>query len=452
MPFKLEQYLAKKPLDSYPDYIKKEMKIISFFPKELPISYGSFLYRFVKNPGDIDLLQEIDYVDEKTTIDTFIKILKKIINSLDENHIYSEFKCGFDTNYLIEIGDLREGIFYTDKNLIEVLYTKYKQKLFTSDEYYTMIYLLNFLNTLNDSRRFQSAAYDYIYNLIRNKRILRWSAEEILKGYKIISLGRKYTLSEALKDKTIVKIDLIVFLNDQFIEITNLICLTYTDINDEGDEIHIPINVSIDVLHNPQELALDIEKLYYSDKFYSPMKSCKRMYAYMRATRNHYDYLVNNLAPVLTSNAGILYKIKSQIEALIIVLDKKFNKINLNRIHKELQTIKLNFNYVLELSEQTIVNISNRLDHISILNNKESLIEELEDLNKLIKIVVNALTITKMNEFNFNPPPKEFIVQPPRYDHSIIRRPNDNPPKEYNEFVEEIESKALMFNKKNLVA
>ncbi len=172
----------------------------------------------------------------------------------------------------------------------------------------------------------------------------------------------------------------------------------------------------------------------------------------MRATKSHYEYLVNNLAPVLTSNAGIIYQIKSQIEALIIVADKKFNKINLNRIHKELQTIKLNFNYVLELSEQTILNISNKLDHISKLNNKESLIKELEDLNKVIKTVVNSLTITKMNDFNINPPPIEFIVQPPFYDRSIIRRPNENPPKEYNEFVEQIESKALMFNKKHLVA
>jgi len=418
------------------------MKIISFFPKDLPISYGSYLYRYQRWSSDIDLLQYVDYKDEETTINTFNEILKKIVRSLDKNHIYSEFKAGIDPNYLIEVGELINSNFQVNKDLNEILYTKWKNKLFTDLEYWSMIAALKYVATEPDNKEIQCDGFDFVYSLVRNKRILRWSAEEILKGYKIISDNRKYSLYEAIQDDTICKIDLIVYINNRFMEITNLILLTYTETDEYGHEKHIPINISEAAIHNAQALKLDIEKLYYSDKFYSPMKACKRMYGFMRATKGHYEYLVHNLAPVLTSNASALYQMKSEIEAILIVLDKKYNKINLDRSKYHLQDIKSRLNYILEMKDITVIDLSHKIDKITALNNKQQIIEQLEELLKFIKFIVNSLTISKMNEFRINPPPPEFIAYPVSYNNAIVRTVEDKPTDEYKQFVKEIETAA----------
>ena len=430
----LEKYLARKPFDSYPDYVKKEMKIISFFKKELPVSYGSYLYRFQRAPGDIDLLQHVNYKDENTAVRTFIRVLHNIIKSFDNKHIFSEFKAGFDTKYFIDIGGMMNGIYTPHKDLNEILYAKYKEGLFTKDEFFSMHLCLIQIHDDKDNTKLNEWAYDYIYNLIRNKRVLRWSAQEIMKGYKIISMNRKYTLADAIKDDTMVKIDLIVFLNGKFMEITNLLFITYTDTDAYGNEIEVPVNVSEDVLHNLANLKLEVEKLYYSDKFYSPMKACKRIYAIMRATRE-YEYLEKQVVPILNSSASLIYQIKSELEAIIIVLENKFSKINVDRIFNQLQDIKGRLNYNLDISEDVIINLSHEFDHICKLRSKESLIEGIEHLSKQIKQIINYQTIMQMDTLNFNPFPLKFMPGIFSYNNAIIRKPTDNPSARYNEFV-----------------
>jgi hypothetical protein len=454
----LDQYLAKKPIESYPDYVKKEMKFISFYPKDMPISYGSYLYRFQRYASDIDLLQYVDYVDEDTTIKTFIKILKKIINSLDKDHIYSEFKAGLDSNYIIDIGIMREGIYTPAHNLMGVLYEKTKEGLFTRDEYDKMRYMVEIISTniadvgdIDDTTQVNSDVYDYIYNLIRNKRILRWSAEEIMKGYKIISKDKKYTLYDAIQDETIVKIDLIVYLNNKFIEITNLILLTYVDTDEMGNEEHIAINISEEAIHNPTSLRVDIEKLYYSNKFYSPLKACKRMYGYMRAVKgkhNVYDWLPNHLIPVLEGDVSSFYQLKGEIDAILVVLQKKFTKQNLERAKHQLQDIKTRFNYIKILPDETVIRLAYEIDQLHKIKNHEKFIEELETLLTKIKTLVNSAAIYEMNKYGINPPPDVFLPNKGErdYDSTIIRKSLDDPPLIFKTLIKELEHEAKDFS------
>lgn len=459
----LDQYLAKKPIESYPDYVKNEMKFISFYTKDLPISYGSYLYRFQRYASDIDLLQYVDYVDEETTIKTFIKILKKIINSLDKDHIYSEFKAGLDSNYVIDIGIMREGIYTPAFNLLGVLYEKTKDGLFTRDEYDKMRYMIEIsqidTNDIDvpgdpdiDSRKqVNTDIYDEIYNLIRNKRILRWSAEEIVKGYKIISKNKKYTLYEAIQDETIVKIDLIVYLNNKFIEITNLILLTYVDTDEMGNEEHIPINISEKAIHNPTSLRIDIEKLYYSNKFYSPLKACKRMYGYMRAVKgkhNIYDWLPNHLIPVLEGDVSSFYQLKGEIDAILVVLQKKFTKQNFERGIHQLQDIKTRFNYIKILPDETIIRLAYEIDQLCKIKNHEKFIDELESLLTKVKTLVNSAAIYEMNKYDINPPPDVFLPNRGErdYDSTIIRKPDEDPPLIFKTLIKELEHEAKDFS------
>src|SRR5690606_17263558 len=155
---------------------------------------------------------------------TFIRTLKGVIRNLDKDHVYSEFKAGFDYNYVFRIGVLHNGTFLIEDGLAELLNLKYQQNLFTENEYLTMMKAIALVKSTTD-KSVHSMAYDYMFDLIRNRRILRWSKEEILRSYKIISGGKRYTLADALKDETMVKIDLISLVNHRFVEVTNIIFL-----------------------------------------------------------------------------------------------------------------------------------------------------------------------------------------------------------------------------------
>jgi len=146
-------------------------------------TFGSFIYRMQQFGADIDGIQRINYQDENTTIRTFIRTLKSVLRNLDKTHIYSEIKAGLDYNYLFPVGKLHNGIFSIDDNLINVLNKRYKNNRFDSQEYHTMMKAIDIVKNSND-KSIHSMAYDYIFDVIRNRTILRWSKEEILKSQK----------------------------------------------------------------------------------------------------------------------------------------------------------------------------------------------------------------------------------------------------------------------------
>ena len=48
--------------------------------------------------------------------------------------------------------------------------------------------------------------------------ILRWKPNEILRGVKTLRNGEKYTLKEALGDKTLFKLDVIAYIDEKYTE------------------------------------------------------------------------------------------------------------------------------------------------------------------------------------------------------------------------------------------
>jgi len=426
-----KKLLETKPIESYPDSIKKELKIVSMVPKNSATPFGSFIYRLQPFAGDIDTLQHIHYVDEITTIRTFIRTLKNVLRKLDTNHVYSEFKAGLDYNYVFPVGELRDGIFLMDDNLINMLIIRYKQNLFTEKEYLTMMKAIALVKSTDD-KSIHSMAYDYVFDTVRNKKVLRWSKEEILRSYKIINDGQQYTLAEALRDETMVKIDIISLVNHKFVEVTNILFLAYPETDQTGEVEYIPINISEEVLHK-SGLGSDIEKLYCSNKFYSPFKACKRIYAEMRRIKN-YEYL-NQIAPIIRHEISLLYQIKSEIDTFLIILDKTKTQHYINEINDQLQGIKGRLNYVLDITQEQIKDFSADIDNICKTNDRENKHEMIDKLDKSIKTIIEFLTINAMNKHHFNPIPSLFLPNPRHYDRNLVRKPTDNPTAVYKEFV-----------------
>ena len=428
----LKQLIQIKPMESYPFDIKKELMIISLKPSEMATPFGSAIYRMQPYGADIDALQHIHYNTEYETIQQFIRALRHIVLTLDRNHVYSEFKCGLDWNYVIIVGKFENGIFTPDKELVNILKDRHQRSLLSDKEYATMMNALKLVEDNKDDTNINSMAYDYIFDLLRNKMVLRWSKKDILKGWIATTYNPRYLLAEALNDETIVKIDLISLVNGKFVEVTNILFLAYPETAGNGEVEYIPINVSEEKLHS-RGLSPDIEKLYCSNKFYSPFKACKRIYAEMRRIHN-YEYLTK-LAPIIRHDISRLYQLKSQIETFLIILSRSKAKYYINLINHQLQEIKGQLTYVLDLSQEEIIKFSKEIDDIYLTGNLLLKYEKIDKLIKAFKSIIQYLTITAMNKQTLNPIPSIFLPSPRKYDPNLVRKSTDDPTEDYKNFV-----------------
>src|SRR5690606_11974822 len=114
--------------------------------------------------------------------------------------------------------------------------------------------------------------------IFRERKIIRWNESDLLKKYKILPGNLKIKLNEALQYQTFVKLDVIAFINNKFIELTNFFILMY-----EKDGILHPINLSYNFYDDNEKIKIyekqiteDIEKLYFSDMYFNPFKAAKR--------------------------------------------------------------------------------------------------------------------------------------------------------------------------------
>lgn len=426
--------LLTKPKESYPESVNDEVNLISFFKKSQPDLFGSYIYRMQKYASDLDLMQKMKYDKELVVVQQFIRALKRIVRDLGKgNRYFSEFKAGIDPYfkkngfdpYSVDeiIGTLNNGKFNVKPNLPKTIEIMFEDKIINKTERDII------LRIIDDTKHFtmtnQEMSYDLVHEIIRNKIVLRWNKKEILDGYKNIR-GTKYSLSQAIRDKTMCKIDIIALINNKYVEVTNMISLCHI----KNGQCY-PINIDEKLLHSPDGLQKEIEKLYYSNKFYSPLKVCKRMYALSRQLKN-YSY-VDQLGRILRGDTSLLYQIKSEIETFEVLIEK-VPKPPLKQIDRQLSEIKGRINTVLDISNENIVNFSKLINEIIKLRSAKSKLEKIKNINKLIKFAISKLCINKMNIVGLNPPPSVLMPPSPKYNRSVVRSVNERPTEEFKKF------------------
>jgi hypothetical protein len=452
----INKLLLTKPIESYPNSVNQQLMLVSFYKKNFPHLFGSYLYRMQKYASDLDILQKFAYNDEKVVVSQFIRSLKRIIRDLGHYRYFSEFKAGFDpyfknddgTEITVDniIGNLDNGKFIVNPNLKNITMQMYQDGVLNENEKDFILVTLALLQNFNIIQ--QQNAYDAIYDLIRNKKLLRWSEKEILQSYKLLR-GKKYTLAQAIRDNTMVKIDLICLVNGKFVEVTNMVSLCIGDVNENGDVTCVkPINIDDHFLHNVEGLKKEVEKLYYSDKFFSPLKVCKRMYAMSRQLKD-YSY-VNQLGKILRGDISLMYQIKSELDNFIILLEK-VKRPPLKEIDRELSEIKGRINTVLDISNDQIVIISKLIDKVTKINSVEKKLELIKNIYQEAKFITGALAINKMGLLGINPPPSLFLPNVHKYNRSINRKPFDNPNMVFKMFENKIKNDIIKFRKGLLI-
>ena len=397
---------------AYTPEVLKDIKIVNFSDSNNAVPFGSYIYRVQKYPGDIDLIEEfrgngnIDDVVKKFGI-KLVQMVKKIVSL--KSHYMVEFKMGIDDNYDIYIGDLDKDVYYPNilgyyveedghhkhiPGFIKSIDNLHKRGLLDDDEINKIKFTLGNGINLNHSH------YDIISNVLRERRVLRWSDVDILKGYKIKSDGKKITIDQALRHKTHVKIDMISIIEGRFVEVTNFVFLVTTIIKNGKEQEYI-LNFGKDytreffLKRSEVDIPTDIEKLFYSDRLYNPFKGAKRLWA---LARHYKDFeMLYKIKDLISGNISLLYMLKSEIGTILRVLEKLLkNKLNIptESINYNLELIKERIGFILNLNKDTYFNFVNLLNvaiQTTDMNKKFNLLENIEDN---MKEVINIFSVS----------------------------------------------------------
>ena len=174
---------------------------------------------------------------------------------------------------------------------------------------------------------------------------LRWTYEHIKNRN-----NNGVSFEDALRQKGMIKLDIITLLNGRFIEISEVYNI-YLDGSSNYDA-------------SKESIMSDIQKEmndHLRDGNY--MKVLKRFYSLKKLEdENKYKYMLNNLVDYFNSPIGLLYRCKSDLETILIVIDSY--KFDLEEIRNSLQYLK-------EII--SAFPVENNLNNISLLKTKEEM-------------------------------------------------------------------------------
>jgi hypothetical protein len=370
------------------DYIR----LVTTKPDVNPV--GSQKFKVHKYPGDIDIFEKIQEccnldIATKKISEKIQKIAKNIKNT--PNTFLGDFKAGIDQRFFIDIGKVADNtvVDYNPNKIRNLLKFIHSKKYLTDSEFEELMELVVDKPDLSE--------FEQLFDKLRSYYIVRWSLDDLIKGYKIIR-NKKIYLKKALTDPTIVKIDLWAAPQGRFTEITNFFVLSYLD---EDGKQH-PINIELE--DRIQSLLKDIYK-YSSPTSRKSLKYAKRLWV-LTQIKNNKDYL-EKLFPLFSSSAGILNQISSEIETLTFMF-QKLKKLPINIMMNQIDGFKARINsiYDIDIDENRIYSIvDNIVNHIK--NNKSDLdrdfiIKSLSEIDEVFSEKVEEFTNNYLDKNGLN--------------------------------------------------
>lgn len=207
--------------------------------------------------------------------------------------------------------------------------------------------------------------------------IVRWSAEDVLRGSKRLRDGRMFTLEEAFSSPTITKLDVISYVQNN----------RYTDFS----MIYYFRNNGKVLNPDPYDFVDSIKEniLYYTKKG-NVFKVLKRKFALAKFERD--ASTITKLTPLLNSDLGRLYHVVGDIGTLIHLLederpDLKSVKFELDQFKARLANVYTLHDYLKE--EQTLLGELN-----SALKDpkQETLLVKLRTMEDRLQRILNETT------------------------------------------------------------
>jgi hypothetical protein len=367
-----ELIASKEYPQNFPSDAIKIMEAMSFTDNVKVL--GSMAIRSQQYAGDYDLVEEVNvkYSSNESALEYLAKRFKEIIKHLQKmpNVFIGDIKAGvveewriLPKEYKFE-GDKVIG-YSVDKCKAKVDELLKKKIITQSEANETKVYLKP-----NMSPTDFLEAKDVI-----KFHTVRWTPSEVLKGYKIVRGGFKYSLAKAFNSPSIVKLDVIGFVQNN----------KYTDFS------IIYQFKNNDTILNKE--VIDIEKslrenIYFYFNTKNPFKALKRIFALAKYKEDLNT--IKLLSPILNSDLGRIYSVISDLGTLDTLLED-YNNAPLDKVKFELDQFigRLSNVYHIQdfLNKEHII-----LKHIELAKKSKSKSEVLTHINDIHLILQDILT------------------------------------------------------------
>ena len=227
-----------------------------------------------------------------------------------------------------------KSVFYGDYDSFETVKGKNVNTIYN--------HFKSLFEIINDSEN--TVISDFKLGMLKGEP-LRWTYEHIKNRN-----NNGISFEDALRQKGMIKLDIITLLNGRFIEISEVYNI-YLDGSSNYNESKESIIESITTEMND----------HFRDGNY--MKVLKRFYSLKKLEdENKNKYMLNNLVEYFNSPIGLLNRSKSDLETMLIVIDSK--KFDVEEIRNSLQYLK-------EII--SAFPVENNLNNISYLKTKEEM-------------------------------------------------------------------------------
>lgn len=345
---------------------------------------GSFKWKVHKYPSDIDIMEIVKACCSPVTASQkiakrFQEMAKRVKN--EPGMFLGDFKAGLDKRYEMDIGEIDDNnkVVGLDKKKATARYKTLKEtKLISNEEYKKAIELLKGKVTDKD--------WEELNDITRKYYVLRWNLDELIQGYKMLPQNKKMTLAEALRFKSIVKIDVWSKVDGNYNETTNYFFIVAKDkkgnetiLNKELEDYVKSINK--DIVH------------YNSPLHKNTLKVIKRIWN--KAVWIKDRDTMEKVFPIFSSDAARLNNINGEIEIINLMLEKLSNdKLPKDDLREQIDGFKRRINDTSDFKIQKEKYLYKLIDKTTELfdknktlsdKQKETIIKNLEKLVKELK-------------------------------------------------------------------
>jgi len=366
-----EIILNKKFPDDYSDDVKKVISTLSFTNGENIKVVGSMNVRNQLYSADFDCFEIV-----KNNVDDFDMYLKQLKKGF-QNIIVSLLNI-----YLCYIGDIKCGIVaewqvlpdnfdnYNYSNSLKVLDNVLREGIIDTTEYNQKKKLLKKDLSIND---FILIKEEYKYHIVR------WSINDVLRGFTLLLNDKKYTLEDGFKSPSITKIDVISWImGNRFADFSCIYQFEYNNIPINDLQIDLDISLKYDIIN-----YLNKEKYF---------KMAKRLFSLNLLYGNRSQ--LDKLSILFNSSLGKLYQISSDIKTIQFLIENQEN-VPLDRLHFEQNHFKsrlANVNIPSYLNKKDIVlDIIDRLSNLPI-GDDNLMYDELQKLDDILENILSKET------------------------------------------------------------
>ncbi len=350
----MSSIILKKAYPSgYPNDAVELLKSMSFTDGKNVNVVGSMSLRSQVYAGDYDAYEKVSFTGTKTLI------VKKLVNK------FKSIIKSIQKIQLTYVGDIKSGSVeewriiqkpYNKEKSLEKLEELYKIKIISKKEFE------------EGKKRFIKNPSELDLLLLEQDfrpNIIRWKVWEVLKGFKILKDGRKFTLEEAFQTPTITKLDVMSWVqNNRFTDFSMIyeFIINGETINPGIKDLEKSILENIYVLHS--------EKKYY--------KMAKRLFS-LAKYKNNTDIL-EILSPLFNGDLGRLYIVYGDIGTIEDLFEYE-NNLPYSKLEFEFNQFK------------------GRLSNISLpmyINKEKSMFDKIDTLVRMEKLPTNKSRILNL--------------------------------------------------------